>query len=304
MVEMKRELNLDIPGSVAEFELLLKRVLPKNILYQVVYGKGVEFDGYRVFSPEDDASNIDWKASVRANETLVRKYIEERDLKIMFLIDVSDNMIFGSTEKLKCEYAAELIAALAHVMLIAGDRIGFVLFSDKIVKFRFPGFGDTQFNVLSHELSDAMNYGGGSDLNNVLGNLLGTLNKDTSMVFLISDFVNLNENNKKNLELFSVLFETIAFIVKDPLDITLPDVNKELAIENPRTGERLIINPKIAKESYEVNASQQTDIIKDIFRDANIDFAEFNSKEHFALNLAQFLTERVKRRVYKKKDVH
>ena len=301
---MKRELNLDIPGSVAEFELLLKRVLPRNILYQLVYGNGVEFDGYREFTQNDDGANIDWKASVRSQGLLVRKYIEERDLKIMFLVDVSDNMIFGSTEKLKCEYAAELIAALAHVMLIAGDRVGFVLFNDNIVKFRFPGFGDKQFNVLSHELSNALNYGGGSDLNNVLENLLGTLNKDTSMVFLVSDFVILNETNKKNLELFSVLFETIALIIKDPLDLTLPNVNKELAIENPRTGERLIINPKIAKEAYEVNAAQQTELIKDIFRESNIDFAEFNSKEHFALNLAQFLTERVKRRVYKKKDVH
>jgi len=129
---MKRELNLDIAGSVAAFEKLIRKVLPRNIFYKVVYGKGFEFDGYRDFAQDEDASNIDWKASRRAQKLLTRKYIEERDLKILFLIDVSDNMIFGSTEKLKCEYTAELVAALSHLILFSGDKVGFKFFNNSI----------------------------------------------------------------------------------------------------------------------------------------------------------------------------
>jgi len=301
--KMERRLNLDIPGSVAEFESLIRKVLPRNIIYQLVHGKGLEFDGYRDFYPDEDASNIDWKATVRAGKTLARKYIEERDLKIMFLIDVSDNMIFGSTEKLKCEYAAELVAALAHVILISGDRVGFAFFNDRVVKMRPPSLGDKQFNILIQELSDPLNYGGKSDMNSVLGELLSTLDKSTSMVFIISDFININEINKSNLELMSALFETIAINVRDPLDGTLPDIDKEVAIENPITGDRLLVNPKIARAEYEFNAQMQLSMVKGIFRNSDIDFSEFLTSEHFSLNLAEFLKERANRRSYKNKNV-
>ena len=102
------------------------------------------------------------------------------------IIDVSDNMVFGSTNKLKCEYTAELTAALAHLILLSGDRVGFVLFNDNIVRFRPPGWGDKQFNILSQELAEPLNYGGYSDLNQVLNNLLGTLDRSLTLVFVIS----------------------------------------------------------------------------------------------------------------------
>ena len=116
-MKTERKLNLDIAGAVSELEMVMKKVLPRNIMWRVIWGRGLEFDGYRDYSVTDDAVNIDWKATVRAGKTLVKKYIEERDLKFMFFIDVSDNMVFGSTEKLKCEYCAELVAALSHLIL-------------------------------------------------------------------------------------------------------------------------------------------------------------------------------------------
>ena len=130
------------------------------------------------------------------------------------------------------------------------------------------------------------------------------MDRATTMVFIISDFVNLNKTNKVNFDLLSTLFETIAIIVKDPLDKSFPNINKEVVIEDPGTGEKLLINPKVAKDSYELFALEQTNEIKNIFRNAGVDFKEFDTSEHFALNLAEFLKERSKRRVFKKKDVH
>ena len=98
-------------------------------------GKGLEFDGYRDFSPDDDAQDIDWKASSRSGRTIVKRYKEERDLKIMFLVDVGDNMVFGSTPKLKCEYATELTAAFSHILVNTNDKIGFILFGDEIKEY-------------------------------------------------------------------------------------------------------------------------------------------------------------------------
>jgi len=289
----EQKLNLDIAGAVSELETLLKRVLPKNIMYQIVLGKGLEFDGYRDYTETDDASLIDWKASVRGKKTLIRKYVEERDLKFIFLIDVSDNMVFGSTEKLKCEYAAELAAALSHLILVNGDRFGFVLYNDNIVSRRVPELGNKQFEIFVNELSNPLIYNGGSNLNIVLDTLSDDLDRNTSMIFIISDFVKFDETYKKNLEALAGLFEIVAVIVRDPLDNHLPMMNKELIIENPETKEKLLINPKIAAKIYEENAFRQLSLVKKIFRDNNIDFLELSTEKYFAEEFAVFLKERI-----------
>lgn len=290
---MERKLNLDVAESVSELESLLKKVLPRNIMYQVLLGRGLEFDGYREYNQSDDASNIDWKASVRGKNLLVRKYIEERDLKFMFLIDVSDNMVFGSTDKLKCEYAAELASAVSHLILGTGDRVGYVLYNNKIVHFGIPSLGTKQFDIFVNHLSNASNYNGISDLNSVLDILLQTLDKSISMVFIISDFINVDETYKKNLESLSGLFETTAIVIRDPLDRTLPDIDKEIVIQDPKTGERLLINPKIAKNSYELNSKKQLDSVKEMFVDVGIDFLELSTDKSFTLDFVNFLKTRI-----------
>ena len=128
---IERKLNIDIAGAISEFDAAAKEFELKEKIYKILFrGKGLEFESYREYSPEDDAEEIDWKASMRGGKILVKRYIEERDLGIVFMIDVSENMVLGSHEKLKCEYAAELIGALAHLILNSNDKIGFMFFSD------------------------------------------------------------------------------------------------------------------------------------------------------------------------------
>ena len=291
---MERSLNVDIPERVSEFEVLLKKVLPKNILYRLVRTKGFEFDGYRGYANDEDASNIDWKASVRANQLLARRYIEEQDLKFMFFIDVSDDMVFGSTEKLKCEFTAEFSAALIHLILIAGSKAGFVLFSDKVVKMILPQPGRKLFDSFCYEISDPLNYGGNSDLNFILEEFTKTMNRDTSLVFLISDFIKMDSNYKKNLEILSGIFETIAIIVRDPLDMFLPLLNKEIVIEDPESGEKILINPKVAKNAYEFYSAEQLKMVKKIFEDCDIDFLELYTKDSSSERIAEFIKERIR----------
>jgi uncharacterized protein (DUF58 family) len=290
----EHELNLDVAGGVSELEILLRRVLPRNILWKAILSKGLEFDGYRDFTPDDDASNIDWKASTRANKMLLKKYVEEKDRKFMFFVDVSENMVFGSTEKIKCEYAAEVASAIAHLILINGDRVGFCLFNNKIVKSRIPELGNRQFDIFVHELSRALNYGGVSDLDNVLESTIKTLDKSTSLVFIVSDFIRMNESYRKNLETLSSIFEIVAIIVRDPLDKTLPNINSEVVIEDAESGERLLVNPRVAKKIYESNALHQLNFVKEVFKDLGIDFIELSTDERFTVPVAEFLKERIK----------
>ncbi len=294
MKKIEQKLNLDIAGAVSELETLMKRVLPRNIFWRIVLGRGLEFDGYRDYNFDDDAVNIDWKASVRGGKTLIRKYIEERDLKFMFFVDVSDNMVFGSTEKLKCEYTAELVSALAHLILVSGDRFGFVLFNDKVARAVMPKMGKRQFEILVHELSNPLVYGGKSDFDKILGGFIETLDKNISMVFLVSDFINMDESYKKNLEILSSMFETVAVIVRDPLDISMPDVNEEIVISNLSDDESLLINPRVAGNLYKRNALEQLELVKEIFKDYGIDFLELMTDKSSSQGIAEFLTARIK----------
>ncbi len=296
---MEKKLNIDVAESISELESMMKAFLLKNPPYRVIFrGKGLEFDGYRDFTPDDDASDIDWKASNRSNKLLVRKYIEERDLKIMFIVDISENMVFGSTEKLKCEYCAEFCAALSHLILSAGDNIGFIFFNDKIRRMVAPKGGDKRFNVFLDELSNAEIYGGKSKINEVLDFLVDYLDPDLTAVIIVSDFIKLNKDTEKILSLFSGKFETMAFMIKDPLDKALPDYKGEVVVEDPESGEKVIIDPSIVKEDYEKFVKEQEELARKVFTKSGVDFLELNTGEKFTFLLSEFLRERAEQGRY------
>jgi uncharacterized protein (DUF58 family) len=296
---MKKELNLDIADAITEFEEYMKSIQLEKFMYKLIFrGKGLEFEGFRKYTQDDDSSNIDWKASVKANQLLVKQYIEERDLKIMFLIDVSDGMLFGSTEKLKCEYSAELTAALAHFMLGYGDNIGYVFFSDKIGPQDMPKKGRKHFDTLIGELSNVENYGGAPDLKNKLKFFLEFLTPTIDTVFIISDFINIDESSKSHLSFLGSKFETMAIMIKDPLDKKMPKVKGEIVIEDPNSQKQLIIDPSIVRKTYERNAKEHEDMVKRMLRDATIEYLDLTTDKDFAPNLAEFLKQRVEKRKY------
>lgn len=295
----QQKLNVDIAGTISEFERLMKEFRIKNILYRIIFrGKGLEFDSFRDFSPDDDAGDIDWKTSYRANKLLVKQYVEERDLKIIFIMDVSENMVFGSTEKLKCEYAAELAAALAHLIINSNDAVGLILFNETLVKTIMPKKGMKQFNLFVDELSNPLIYKGDSKIKKSLDEVLDIIPSSINVVFLISDFIKTNEEISKTLELFSSRFETIAIMIKDPLDKTLPNVKGELILEDPSTKNQIIIDPSIARKQYEKIALEQEKKIKKAFSDSGVDILDLTTDKPIAINLSEFLRERANKRKY------
>ena len=131
-----KEIKLNLKPLIKELDTQLKKGLSHEPMagdYRSVFkGRGLEFEGYRDYNPEDDATMIDWKATLRAKRLVVRELREERNLSVLFLFDVSNSMLYASTEKLKCEYAAELIATLSYAIREVGDAVGLVMFNDKI----------------------------------------------------------------------------------------------------------------------------------------------------------------------------
>lgn len=295
---MESKLNVNIPKAANKFESLVERVLPKRIFYKMLLrGKGLDFDGYRDLAPDDDSSIIDWKASTRSNKLLTRKYIEERDVRVLFVIDVSDSMIFGSGKKLKCEYSAEIAGAMGKVLLNdPRDRLGFVLYNDKIIESRMPEPGKKQYETFVYMLTNPKNYGGSSNLKKILDELVERLDPLISLIVIISDFINIDKKTINKLESISGLIETIAIIVKDPLDLTFPNVDREVVLEDPNSGERLLVNPKVAKTLYEKNARKMEKKVRIGLRKANIDNVKIMTNKDFCPRLAMFL----KRRTFKR----
>lgn len=293
----ERKLNIDIAGAISEFEAAAREFELKEKIYKILFrGKGLEFDSYREYTAEDDSGDIDWKASKRGNKLLVKRYIEERDLGIVFMIDVSENMILGSHEKLKCEYAAELIGALGHLMLNSNDKIGFIFFSDRVVDYIPPKKGLNQLYLLIDFLSNPKIYGGGSNIRKALKFSSEYLNETVNSVVFVSDFIRLGQDSLRDLFLIGHRFETIAIMVKDQLDISLPNIDREIIIEDPNTGEQILINPKKTREIYEKYAIRQENYVKDAFKNANIDVLTLMTNTHFVYPLAEFLKERVEKK--------
>jgi uncharacterized protein (DUF58 family) len=296
-----KKLNVDFPKAISKFESIMKtQLLIKTVYYKRIFGgKGFEFDSYRNYSPEnDDASLIDWKATMRnPHRVLIRQYLEERDLKIFFIVDVGDNMIFGSGDKLKNEVTAELTSSLLHLILGSGDGAGMALYSDKIVKLFPPSGGMEQFNSLLRAISNPDFYGGKSDLKRILRYLLPIL-KGVSAVFIISDFINFDDETIKIFKTFVRKFETVGLMIRDPVDLSMPDLDNEVIIEDIYTGEQKIINPKVIKRQYEEYSIEQIDKVREVFTKTGSDLLELHTDKDFLLELATFLKSRVKKRKF------
>ena len=290
----EQKLQIDVGRSIKEFQDALKYLQFNKKIYQIIFrGKSFDFDSYRNYGPDDDSSLIDWKASLRAGKLLVRKYIEEKDKRVVFVIDVSDSMVFGSGEKLKCEYAAEVALAFAYFVIGAGDKIGFVLFSNRVLSYSMPRGGLNQFSFFEQELTNPKIYSGPTNISTALKFVADTYEK-LSAVVVLSDFLNVDKNILESLRYLSSKFETIALIIKDNRDLELGNVSGEFLIEDPISGEQLLINPKIAKKFYASYARKKERMVTEIFRKNKVDYLKLLTSEPFAYKLAYFLRERAR----------
>jgi uncharacterized protein (DUF58 family) len=262
-----KEIKVDLLPLIRKLEAVQKRGFSRETMvgsYQSVFrGKGMEFVGFREYVPSDDAMLIDWKASLKANKLMVRLLEEERNLTILFMVNVSDSMLFSSHTKLKCEYAAELVGTLCYAMSAVGDSVGLCMFNDKIIKLIQPAVGRDQFYKIAMALTNPSLYGGKVDFNHVISSILslGSIKRDT-IIFIISDFLGLKEGWEEQLKLAGLKYDLSAFIIRDPVDMRLPEIEGEVAFADPYSGKQLLVSPLEAKRRYDEEAKSQISRLK------------------------------------------
>jgi len=297
--EIKRELKVEIALLIKKIEALTKRLVQTRTMGEYVSvfrGAGLEFDGYKEYSTDMDASTIDWKASIRVRQLLVKKYREIRDLQVYFVMDVSESMVFGSTDKLKNEYAVEFILSLAYTILGAGDSVGLVTFSDNIMTKFKAAKGTNQFYKMAKVLIDPTLYGGGYNLEIAEEFILNFVARKNSVVIIVSDFYGMQGNLwKKRLKLLSAKFDVICLVVRDPRDKFMIDEVRNVIMEDPYTGERLLVDSAYIKERYESFTRKQDKELFALFKDANVDAVELPTDQLLLSVLTDFFKVRRKR---------
>ena len=290
----KRKLKIDLTKNIKKLEITTRKLVGSGLVgsYKSAFkGRGLEFTNYRDYTQNDDASAIDWKASVRTGKLLIKQYEEERKIDVFFLIDVSSSMVFGSTDKLKNEYAAELAASLAFTILEAGDEVGFGLFNDKMDIISHPTSGKHQFFSLAKALSNPINYGGNYDLDNAIKHLLNFL-PSGALLIIISDFIGLKGDWTHYLKTASGKFDIIAIKITDPRDIKLPAESYNIMLADPYSNKTVVIDPLYAKLEYEQYVTEQKRLLEDSFMKMHIDILDLSTDKSFIQPLINFFMRR------------
>jgi uncharacterized protein (DUF58 family) len=292
---MVAELRINVASVVRELDVALKVLTEARIMSRyrrIIKGKGLEFEDFREYTPEDDASSIDWKASKRANKTLIRRYKEERDMNIFFAVDVSSSMLFGSTARLKYEYAAGLVAAISHFVLQSGDKVGLLLFTDKVVKYMEPGKGTDHFYVMLKYLLTPDFYGGGYNVTTPLEFLMNSV-EEKSVLFMISDFIGIESDWEKSVKTVSGKFDGIALMVRDPRDSTLPKGTGQVVISDPYSEKELLVDSNDRdRMEYERRVRAEEERMEKGFKRCNWDLLKVSTEESFTMPVIKFLKRR------------
>ncbi len=290
-----REFKARLIPEIKELNIFVKKNLLSTSfsgeLTTSLKGKGIEFEDYRDYSVEDDAARIDWRASKRSQRLLVREYKLEVNFNIFFLIDTSESMLFASTPKLKCEYAAQVACSLFYGIIQTGNCVGFGLFNDGLIKIDKPLLGRKQFYTFSREVSNPINYGGKKNIAKAIQQLIGLLDKKALVIF-ISDFIVTDDNWVQYMKIMAERHEVIGIMVRDPRDLTLPKENLQLVIGDPFSNDSMYIDSKQYATIYEEYNQRQLNLIRTIFEHNKSSLLELSTKDPHLHSVLQFFKKR------------
>ncbi len=261
--------------------------------HSVFKGRGMEFAEVREYQIGDDIRNIDWNVTARMNHPYIKIFNEERELTLMLLVDASSSGEFGTFNYLKGELAVEICALLAFSAIKNNDKVGLIIFTDKVEKFIPPKKGKSHVLRLIRELLYFKPEDKKTNINEAL-EFFNRIQKRKSVVFLISDFI--DKNFEKNLKITSSKHDVIAMTIRDPREIEIPDIGF-IELEDAETGEQIIIdssNPLIRELFYQESKDELDSLIR-FFKKNDIDFVDIRSDKSYIPILIDFFRKRSKK---------
>ncbi len=262
--------------------------------YESVFkGRGMEFEEVREYQPGDEVRMIDWNVTARMGRPYVKRFVEERELTVMLVVDVSSSGKFGTTDRLKKEIAAELCAVLAFSAIKNNDRVGLIMFTDQIEKFVPPKKGTRHVLRVIRELL----YYEPERIETDIGLALEYLNRVTirkAVTFLVSDFI--TTDYERDLRLSNKRHDLITITIIDPREISLPKVGL-IELEDAETGERIVVDTRSFNTRSQYSKISNIDLQsrRQLFRSTGVDSIEIDTAKPYIFELIKFFRMRERR---------
>lgn len=287
------EKTSDILKKVRRIELKTRGI--SNALFSGEYhsafkGRGMAFSEVREYMPGDDIRTIDWNVTARFNNPYVKVFEEERELTVMLLIDVSASDSFGTDSQLKKELITELAAVLAVSAIQNNDKVGVILFSDRVEKFIPPKKGKSHILRIIRELLGFEPEHKKTDVGEAVKYFYNAIKK-RSIGFIISDF--LTGDFTDELKMANRRHDVIALQIYDRRELELPKMGF-VQFADPETGELSWVNTdrKKLREGYAVNATEHNKRIRETFKKSGVDFARLQTGESYVMPLLNLFKNR------------
>jgi len=309
----------EILKKIRQIEIRTNRIVTETLAgayHSVFKGQGMNFDEVREYQPGDDVRAIDWNVTARMNHPFIKKFVEERELTLMLVVDVSGSGLFGSYAQSKRELAAEIASVLAFSAIRNNDKVGLILFSDEVEKFIPPRKGRGHVLRVIREVLFFEPKHRGTDLNQALEFFL-RVQSHKAITVIVSDFIGSprrsgEKRSRSQMMLLESLAQSsftmlrqanrrhdlVAVQVTDPRELELPDLGR-LVFQDAETGEIVEVNTGDARKRKafaERQAKAQQDMLR-LLRRAGIDTIPLRTDQDYGPSLAKFFESREKRRL-------
>ncbi|MGA2180779.1 MAG: DUF58 domain-containing protein [Verrucomicrobiota bacterium] len=307
----------EILKKIRQIEIRTNRVVTETLAGQyhsVFKGQGMNFDEVREYQPGDDVRAIDWNVTARMNHPFIKKFIEERELTLMLVVDVSGSGLFGSRAQSKRELAAEIASVLAFSAIRNNDKVGLLLFTDEVEKFIPPRKGRSHVLRVIREVLFFEPKRRGTDLVHAL-EFMGRVLPHRAIAVVISDFITLPQRaaavssaarpqNPLPPELQTALrianrkHDVVAVQITDRYELELPVLGR-LILEDAETGEIVELNTGHAssRDAFALRQEKQRNDLARQFRSSGVDAIQLRTDEPYSAALGKFFENREKRRL-------
>jgi uncharacterized protein (DUF58 family) len=295
----------EILKKIRQIELRTNRIVTETLAgayHSVFKGQGMNFDEVREYQPGDDVRAIDWNVTARMNHPFIKKFVEERELTLMLVVDVSGSGLFGSRGQSKRELAAEIASVLAFSAIRNSDKVGLILFSDEVEKFIPPRKGRSHVLRVIREVLFFEPKRRGTNLNAALEFFL-RVQSHKAVTVVVSDFITADGGGAMPKAAQTILRQTnrkhdvVAVQITDRYERQLPALGR-LILEDAETGEVVEVNTGNAssRDAFALRQEKLAGELTKQFRSSGIDTIQLRTDEPYGAALGKFFETREKRR--------
>jgi uncharacterized protein (DUF58 family) len=291
-------LSTDLMGKIRHIEIRTRRLVNDSFAgeyHSIFKGQGIEFDEVRPYLPGDEIRSIDWNVTARMGQPYVKRFVEERELTVMLLVDASGSGDFGSVNRFKRELSAELAAVLSFSATTNKDKVGLLIFTDQVELYIPPRKGRRHVLRLIRDLLAFAPQGRGTNLQLALDTINQIL-KRRSIVFLVSDFLADPQSYRLALTLANRKHDVIAIDLHDPLETNIANVGL-IALEDAESDELVWIDTgnRAWRRAFQQRVDQMEGAKNQALAQAGVDAIRINTDQDYVTALTRFFQQRAQR---------